>query len=173
MGHPLQCSTGNCESTLRLLRQAAVHHSVIRNLLGSIYTAHASSKFIDKIDTGFSSGCIESVKEAIKCDNLIDLLIESVPDNEYSEVPSTPSCDEVNEAALQVKYADTVCEYEKKLQDDPEFACCSCEHLLMRKNLTMFKYHNGTFNSEIWHDLKDYLIQNDPSVAEKPLYVCT
>jgi len=43
----------------------------------------------------------------------------------------------------------------------------------MRKNLTMYKYHDAKFNLEIWHDLKDYLIQNDPSVAEKPLYVCT
>ena len=113
MGHPFQCTTGNCESPLRLLRQAAVHHPVIRNLLGNIYTACASSNFIDKIDTGFCSGCIDGVKEAIKCDNLSDLLIKSVPDNESSEASSTPSCDEANEAALQVKYANTVCEYEK------------------------------------------------------------
>jgi len=43
----------------------------------------------------------------------------------------------------------------------------------MRKNLTMFKYHDEKFNSEIWCDLKAYLIQNDTSVVDKPLYVCT
>ena len=33
-----------------------------KNLQGNIYTAHASSNFIDKIDTGFCSGCIDGVK---------------------------------------------------------------------------------------------------------------
>jgi len=37
----------------------------------------------------------------------------------------------------------------------------------------MFKFHDEKFNSDIWNDLKDYMIQKDPSVAEKSLYVCT
>jgi len=37
----------------------------------------------------------------------------------------------------------------------------------------MLKFHDEKFNSEIWHDLKDYKIQEDPTVADKSLYVCT
>ena len=76
MRHPIQCAAGMCKSPLRLLRQAAVHHPVIQNLLVNIHNAPASSKFIDQIDTGFCSGNIEGVKEAIKCEILCDLLIE-------------------------------------------------------------------------------------------------
>jgi len=53
MGYPIQCAVGNCGSTLRLLRQAAVHHPVIRNFLANIYSAPSSSKNIDQIDIGF------------------------------------------------------------------------------------------------------------------------
>ena len=60
-----------------------------------------------------------------------------------------------------------------KLEQDPEFACCSCESLLLRKNLTMFKFHNERFSSDIWNDFKYYLIQNNPGVGDKLLYVCT
>ena len=44
------------------------------------------------IDTGFSSGYIDGVKEAIKCGKLTDLLVETAQDNESSEVPLTLSC---------------------------------------------------------------------------------
>jgi len=52
-----------------------VHHAVICNVLGNIYTARASRKFIDNIDAKFCSGYIDDVKEAIKCGNLTDLLV--------------------------------------------------------------------------------------------------
>ena len=93
MGHSIQCAAGMRKSPLRLLRQATVHHPVIRNLLINIYNARANSKLIDQIDTGFCSGNTEDVKEAIKCEKLPDLSVEKVPDDESSEVSSTPSCD--------------------------------------------------------------------------------
>ena len=43
-------------------------------------------------------------------------------------------------------------------------------HLI--KSVTMFKYHDVKFNSDIWCDLKSYLLQEDPDVAGKDLYVC-
>ena len=101
---------------------------------------------------------------------LSELLVNNPPNDESSEPSSTPFLTKVS---LQVKYADIICEYEKKLKDDPEFACCSCECLQFRKNVTMFKFHDEKFNSDIWLDLKAYLIQNDPNMAEKSLYVCT
>ena len=37
----------------------------------------------------------------------------------------------------------------------------------------MFNFHDEKFSSDIWNDLKYYLIQNDPGVGDKLLYVCT
>jgi len=59
-----------------------------------------------------------------------------------------PCCDEDTGAAFQVKHADTICEY--KLKEDPDFMCCLCEHLLLRKNVTMFKFHNEKFNTHLF-----------------------
>ena len=50
LGHPLQCASGDCNSRLRLLRQAAVHHPVICNLLVKIYSAKRSSDLVHLID---------------------------------------------------------------------------------------------------------------------------
>jgi len=41
----------------------------------------------------------------------------------------------------------------------------------MRKNLNNFIMMESS--TQIWQYLKDYVIQNDPSVVDKPLYVCT
>ena len=71
-----------------------------------------------------------------------------------------------------MKYANTICEYEKKLLDDPEFACCSCERLHLKINVTTFKFYDEKFSSQICKDIKDYLVQNDPNVVNKSLYVC-
>jgi len=50
----------------------------------NIYHAHASSNRIDQIHTGFHSGYIDSVNDAIKCDNLSDLLVEYATDDDES-----------------------------------------------------------------------------------------
>ena len=44
------------------------------------------------------------------------------------------------ESVLHVEHAEMIAELEKKLADDPEFACCSCERLLQRKNVTAFEF---------------------------------
>ena len=33
--------------------------------------------------------------------------------------------------------------------------------------------HDEKFSTDIWEDLKDYLLQKDPSVDDKSLYVCS
>ena len=143
-------------------------------LLVYTYGTIASSKLIEQINAGFRSGNIEFLKDVINCKSLCDLFAESAPDDEPIEKSSTPFCDdEDTETALQVNYADTICEYEKKLEQDPEFACCLCERLLLRKNVTMFSYHDEKFSSDIWTDLKDCLLQNDPGVIHKSLYACS
>ena len=42
------------------------------------------------------------------------------------------------ESELCIKHVNMIAELDKKLADDQEFACCSCERLLKRKNVTAF-----------------------------------
>ena len=39
-----------------------------------------------------------------------------------------------------------IAELYKKLADDPDFACCSCERLLQRKNVTAFDFSESKTN---------------------------
>ena len=76
-----------------------------------IYSACASSKLIYEIDAAFGAGNIKGIKEAIKCENLCNLLLQSTAGDKSAE-ESTPFGDEENtETALQVKHADAICEY--------------------------------------------------------------
>ena len=168
LGHPIQRAAGMCESPLRLLRQAAVHYPVIRSFLVSIYSTIASSKLIEQIDAGF---CSEFLKDVINCKSLCDLFVESAPDDEPIEELSTLSCDdEDTETALQVKYADTICEYEKNWNKTLSLHAVRVNVSYWRKNVTMFNYYDEKFSSDILTDLKDYLLQNDPGVIHKLLY---
>ena len=53
-------------------------------------------------------------------------------------VPGLPGL----ETRLQIEHAGLITELEKKVSDDPEHACCSCERLCQRKNVTQFKLDN-------------------------------
>ena len=66
-----------------------------------------------------------------------------------------------------------IAELEKKLADDPEFACCSCERLLQRKNVTAFDFSESKkFTSSMWEVLRAYMYMSDPEVPNKTHYVC-
>ena len=66
-----------------------------------------------------------------------------------------------------------IAELDKKLGDDPEFACCSCERLLQRKSVTAFEFSESTkFTSNKWHKLKTYMYVSDSEATSKTLYVC-
>ena len=66
-----------------------------------------------------------------------------------------------------------IAELEKKLGDDLQFACCSCERLLQRKRVTAFEFSESTkFKSDKWHELKAYMYVSDSEATSKTLYVC-
>ena len=72
-----------------------------------------------------------------------------------------------------MEFAGIIEEFYGKLKEDPEFTCCSCERLLLKKTLTNFKFTAEKFKSFAWIQLKNYLLDKDPHVAIKSLYVCT
>ena len=61
------------------------------------------------------------------------------------QVPSLPDM----EMYLHVKHAELIQKFEKSLESDPEFPCCSCERLLLRKQVTALKF-DEKFSSEMW-----------------------
>ena len=70
------------------------------------------------------------------------------------------------EPYLQVEHAELIKVFEKKLADDPEFPCCSCERLLQRKQVTALKYSDRKFSSDIWKTLKHHVSKRETH------YVC-
>ena len=59
------------------------------------------------------------------------------------------------------------------LADDPEFPCCSCEHLHQRKNVTAFKFSESKkCTSNMWQTLKAYMYMSNADATEQTLYVC-
>ena len=78
-----------------------------------------------------------------------------------------------SESHFEVKFAGIIEEFYGKLKEDPEYMCCSCERLLLKKTLTHFKFTVEKFKSSVWIQLKNYLLDRDPHVAKKTLYVCT
>ena len=62
-----------------------------------------------------------------------------------------------------------IADLEKKLADDPEFPCCSCERIHQRKQVTAFKFHEAKFSSNRWKHLK---AKRNPAARTQTHYVC-
>ena len=74
---------------------------------------------------------------------------------------------------MQVQYAKVFEEYKKKLNDDAEYSCCSCERLLTKASDTQFTIDTKKFTSNQWLALKTYLAERDEDINSKVYYVCT
>ena len=58
------------------------------------------------------------------------------------------------ELQLQIEYADMITTFEKTKHDDPEYPCCSCHRLHLRKQVTCFSMKAQRFASNVWQELK-------------------
>ena len=76
------------------------------------------------------------------------------------------------EAYLHVQYSEVISKLEKKMANDPEFSCCSCERLMQRKQVTTFKFSGSKFSLNMWRMLKDYISKGNSSTANDTHYVC-
>ena len=77
------------------------------------------------------------------------------------------------EPYLKVKHAELFTNFEKEVGDDPEFACCSCERLFQRKNITSMKNWEFKFTSQAWEELKEYILRQNENVSMESLFVCS
>lgn len=164
-GHPLPCSSGCCTSRLHILRAAAVHYPILRTLLNNIYRARRSHNGIRDIESSLSEGSVSSLKNILKVQELSELLYEESVTAEAQSVSSS-------ESHLEVEFEGIIKAFYDKLKEDPEYTCCSCEKLLLKKVLTSFNFTTEKFKSSTWVQLKNYLHERDPDVSTKELYVC-
>ena len=78
------------------------------------------------------------------------------------------------ESELYVDHAVLIAKLDKKVVDDPEFMCCSCEQLHCRKNVTAFEFDESKkFISTMWYALRAYMFMCDPDAPQKTHYMCS
>ena len=142
-----------------------MHYPILRTLLSNIYCARRSHNRIRDIETGLSEGSISSLQNILKIQDLSELLDEEDSSTTGAESLST------SESHLEVQFAAIIEAFYAKLKKDPEFTCCSCERLLLKKVLTGFNFTTEKFKSSTWVQLKNYLHERDPDVSAKELPV--
>ena len=76
------------------------------------------------------------------------------------------------ESQIHIKHAELIADLEKKLADDAEFPCVSCERLLQRKHVTAFKFSAKKFSTNIWKALKAHISKKISDTAVETHYVC-
>ena len=132
---------------------------ILRTLLNNIYRVRRSHCGIRDIESGLSEGSVSSLKKLLKVQELSELF-----DDEQSAT-TEGECLSTSESHLEVKFAAIIETFYDKLKEDPEFTCCSCQKLLLKKVLISFK-------SSTWEQLKNYFRERDPEVSTQELYIC-
>ena len=75
------------------------------------------------------------------------------------------------ESQLLITHAQVINDLEKEIDDDPEHPFCSCERLHQRKSVTRVKLSDN-LGSEVWSDLKAFILEHNPNANEQVLYMC-
>ena len=76
------------------------------------------------------------------------------------------------EVHLHLHYPNLIADSEKNFTNvQNSLAACSCERLLLRKQVTAFKFSNVKFQCDMWKTLKSYLFQTrrDQSVGRRSM----
>ena len=146
LGHPLACYQvdSGCKSKLRVLRSAAPHYPLMRKLLRLVYEAMRCNRIIKTIDSTLRMGDFETLCKLCGFKPLVSVRRSGVTADMLQE-PKLLNL----ESQLRVDYARMIADLEKKLADDPEFPCCSCEWLHQRKQVMAFKFHEAKFSSNM------------------------
>ena len=74
------------------------------------------------------------------------------------------------ERDLKVMHADLIAELQSKFSDDAEFACCSCERLCQRKQVSRVNFSLDKYETDAWQRTNALVLQN--GVNEQLLYIC-
>ena len=166
------CTNAECESKLRTLRAAAppLHYPVLRTLLAGLYKSIHYHKFIASIDSALRTG-IASLALPCHFRDYSKLFRSDLTDQASVGQPSVdiqrPNMPDIR-SELFIKHANVIAELKKKIADDPEFACCSCEQLLQRKNVTALDFSESKkLTSRMWEVLRAYMYMSYPETPNK------
>lgn len=180
-GHPLPCSQVNshCESSLRIIRAAATHYPLLCRFLVLLYEAIRYHHLLDSIDTALCAGDFETLSKICgivdykvlfrECAGDQDPLLDKGTNQSIRlQQPNLPDV----ETDLHLQHAELIANVEKRFADDGDFPSCSCERLLLRKQVTAFKFSDAKFRSGAWITLKSHLIQHNANADSQTHYIC-
>ena len=172
-GLPLPYSVAQCDSKLFHIMAASVHYPLLRKFFFHVSLARKHHHIVFDIDDALCTGDFERLMK-LCCLQTMDIfkvsgdddVLSSKRDNSTLGLPGM-------EAYLKVKHAELITNFEKEVGDDPEFACCSCESLFQRKNVTSLKNWDVKFTSQAWKELKQYILRHNEHVNMESLFVCS
>ena len=170
LGHPIYCELPECSSPLRVIRAASPHFPVLRTFTRLLYKARKCHMTILAIDSALASGNIDELIPFMGMkDNLSDLFSEDGVEHAVVSEDHLSSGLGCIERDLKVTHADLIAELQSKFNDDAEFACCSCERLFQRKQVSCVNFSLDKYETDTWQRLKAHVLQN--GVTEQ-LYIC-
>ena len=141
-----------------------------------MYEALRLHRFINDIDVCLCNGDFEQLCLLLGITNYDKFLVASNDSADHYSPESSGEAQAVLyqqpnlpdlEAYLHVQYAEVISKLEKKMANDPEFPCCSCEQLMQRKEVTAFKFSDSKFCSNMWENLKDH-VSKETQMQAKP-----
>ena len=172
-GHSLICHIGSdCKSKLRILRAASTHYPVLRSFLRCVYSALNSHKNIASLDEALHRGDFNSLMRdfEITFDDLFSNEVNLSHELESSFAKCVLRRPDL-EKHLQIEHAEVMAKYKKELEDYPQNPCCSCNMLFCLKQGSKITFSTELGN--VWPDLKDFILKDDPNASKKTLFICT
>eukprot|EP00731_Ephydatia_muelleri_P024871 Em0016g1142a len=171
LGHSIYCELPECSSPLRVIRAAMPHFSVLRIFTRLLYKARKCHMTILSIDSALSCGNIDELIPFLGLKaKFSDLFSEDGVEHAVVSEDHSSSGLGCIERDLKVTHADLIAELQSKFNDDAEFACCSCERLCQRKQVSRVNFSLDKYKTDAWQRTKALVLQN--GVTEQLLYIC-
>ena len=117
--HPLVCL-----SKLTILRAASTHCPVLRNFLHAVYRAIKSHIQVTSIDSALRDGHFHSMMEITKT-----VEFDADTESRYEQHTDTAAGDSTFrnpnlESHLLITHVEVIKQFEKEIDDFPEYVCC-------------------------------------------------
>ena len=106
---------------------------------------------------------IEGFDSLLNYESRYEQPIDIVADDSMLRIPNL-------ESHHLITHPKIIKDFEKEIEDFPEYACCSCERLDQRKCVTIIKL-SDKLSSEVWPRLTSFITQNNVHVPGT-LYIC-
>ena len=170
-GHPICCELPLCSSPLRGIRAAATHYPILQIFSWLLYSARKSHRAIVSIDEALHGSRIDDLLKLHGIDDLCNLFNDDGSEHTTTVFSEDHALSGLGciERHLLISHADIIAELQNKFTDDAEFACCSCEHLCQRKQVSLVNFSLGKYNTDAWVRHRAHIVGNN---STEKLYIC-